>query len=131
MFLVLASGIAGAMAAGPAAPQYVQQFPTTASGQAQALSKNEQLFSGPIIPVNLGSVSTINIPVIGDIGRSGGLQSINNGNPGCPTLTGSGAPGNYFGFQASVMNSHNNFAGSQNTDDVSVTPPFKPPFTLF
>ena len=62
------------------------------------------------------------IPVIGDIGRTGSLQSVNNGNPGCPTSTGTGAPGNYFGWQANQISGHANFGGAQNTDDDIIGP---------
>jgi hypothetical protein len=56
--------------------------------------------------------------VIGDIGRVGGVQSINNGNPGCPILTGANAmPGvQYHGYNASVYGTGDNF-GSLSTDD--------------
>ena len=42
---------------------------------------------------------------------------MNQANPGCPTFTGSGAPGNYFGYPASALDAGANFGGSGNTDD--------------
>ena len=42
---------------------------------------------------------------------------MNQANPGCPTFTGSGAPGNYFGYPARALDAGANFGGSSNTDD--------------
>ena len=104
-----------AVAATPSAPAYNNQVRpgyTIATG----LASQETFYSGPQLSVTT-SGNQIVIPVIGDIGRTGGLQSINQANPGCPLTTGPGAPGSYFGFPASALDAGANFGGAGNTDD--------------
>ena len=96
--------------------------------QTASLQKTESFYSGATVGVppsgssiGLTTVSTPNIviPIIGDIGRTGGLASINQGNPGCPlTLGGSNTPGlSYFGFPASVLDPGATYGGASSTDD--------------
>ena len=59
------------------APAYNLQA-SAGLNQAQSLAAKENFYSGPQLSVAVNS-NTIVIPVIGDIGRTGGLQSINQG----------------------------------------------------
>ena len=114
--LVMLAGAWVVNAGQPSAPAYnLQTRPSY--GIATGLASQESFYSGYTVPLQTVSTPTIVIPVIGDIGRTGGLQSVNQANPGCPTFTGPGAPGNYFGYPASALDAGANFGGSGNTDD--------------
>ena len=112
---LLAGACLGRVAATPAAPAYNQQV-LPSNSAAAGLAKQENFYSGPQL-TQTTSRNQIVIPVIGDIGRTGGLQSINQANPGCPLTTGPGATGNYLGYPASALDPTANFGGAGNTDD--------------
>ena len=84
------------------------------------VQNEDNMYSGPYSMVTV-SGSSITFPVIGDIGRQGGTQSINNGNPGCPVAAGANAqPGVYYHGYPAVNFTTNDVFGTTKMGDYTL-----------